>query len=467
MSVSSNLQDASEKPSIDATLSPTSVVVNNGNADTPATAMNVDGIAFDGGNDDIRSPTCVTMVCSSSSATLLPTAAATVVHSQQTSITSVMPKPFFVMDWLQEFDPRDLELARQILTTPKKGQQQPYERSKSTPTLRPPPRVSSQAPQARSSINLPQLNHKEDDSICRQLYPSSSPSSPASELGNNGNVAGSTGISISRATSATSVVSTTSSNIEPEVDVTSPIQNRTITATSSFNMSPFKKRSIAIGNGWNAKGLAKAKKGSWEAAVACWENALEIRTQVLGETHPDVANTCNNIGIALGKLGRYDAAIEILERALELRAKHYGTREHAEIAATLHNIGNVLHAAQDCAGAIQCFWDAKLLQEQLLGPNHVQVARACVAIANVYYEAQQYEDAREAYYDALQIFTKAGLSERHPEIVAIRQDLQEIERVLKSRLQQLQQYSHYHPAVAAHYHQQMSIHNQQNHDNMS
>lgn len=451
MSVTSNRQDASEKSHMEATLSPTSVVANSGNNSTTSSAMSVDSNAFDGDCDEMRSPTSVTMVCSSSSSTLLPTAATTMVEKKSSSKTTVVPKPFFVMDWLEELDPKDLELARQILNTPtKKGQV--YERSTSTPIFRPPPPQTK--PHAKSNINLPTLNHKEDDSVCRQLYPAAMPSTPS---GKESVVA-----SMSRATSATSV-STSSSAVAAGTTTTTPTASSN--ESTPAKMSPFLKRSIAIGNGWNAKGLHKAKKGSWESALACWENALEIRTQVLGETHPDVANTCNNIGIALGKLGRYDAAIEILERALELRAKHYGTREHVEVAATLHNIGNVLHAAQDCAGAIQCFWDAKLLQEQLLGPNHVQVARACVAIANVYYEAQQYEDAREAYYDAIQVFLNAGLSDRHPEVLAVQHDLQEIENACRTRfhLQQLQQYSHYHPAVAAHYQQQIYVHQQHNH----
>jgi hypothetical protein len=57
-----------------------------------------------------------------------------------------------------------------------------------------------------------------------------------------------------------------------------------------------------MSNGWNAKGLEKARHGKWEQALSCWQNALEIRRQVLGESHSDVANTWNNIGIALGKL---------------------------------------------------------------------------------------------------------------------------------------------------------------------
>jgi hypothetical protein len=90
------------------------------------------------------------------------------------------------------------------------------------------------------------------------------------------------------------------------------------TPSNSTTMSPktgvshFLQRSIAIGNGWNARGLQKAKKGAWSEALVCWENALEVRTQVLGEMHIDVANTCNNIGIALGKLDRFEEAVSTL-----------------------------------------------------------------------------------------------------------------------------------------------------------
>lgn len=445
MSVSSTT-NSTDKPSVEATLSPKSVVTEGPNSANTSNnglvgSINNGNPYTSGENDDVRSPTSVTMVCSSSSASLLPTAAATVMQSTPASKATVIPKPFFVMDWLEEINPRDLEIARQMLNTPnrKKASQPQHELSLSTATFpRSPPaslppstsvEQQSEPCQVRSNISLPNLNHQEEDSICRQLYPAAAPSTPTSTADE---------------TASTTSISTTLSS---GTGATTPTNKK---SPSSPQMSPFKKRSIAIGNGWNAKGLHKAKKGSWESALTCWENALEIRSQVLGETHPDVANTCNNIGIALGKLDRYDEAIEILERALELRAKHHGTREHVEVAATLHNIGNVLHAAQDCAGAIQCFWDAKLLQEQLLGPHHVQVARACVAIANVYYEAQQYEDAREAYCDALQVFTEAGLSEGHPEVMAIQQDLQDIESICQARYQQ--QLAHQHQEMYFQHH---------------
>jgi len=484
---------------------------------------------------EVRSQTAVTMVSSASSSSLLPSAAMSSTVGSGSPGTVIIAKPFFVMDWLEEVNPRDLELARQMLQTPNKKNNNGGRNHSSTPALQgrdhssdvssqrfhpgggnrsyPPRPANKSSPSlstsmsdsttaplsskperlpdsSRDSIALPTLltdehhpeshavdamcSRQKDDSVCRQLYTATetaSASSSSSETGSTPSSARGSGILSSYASSgnlstSTSVTSTSSSM--GSRDHNNHAQQTSSSSSSATGeetkqeeplvpeiMSPFKKRSIAIGNGWNAKGLHKAKKGSWESALLCWENALEIRTQVLGETHPDVANTCNNIGIALGKLGRYDAAIEVLERALEQRAKHYGTREHVEIAATLHNIGNVLHAAQDCAGAIQCFWDAKLLQQQLLGPDHVQVARACVATGNVYYEATQYEDAREAYCDALSVFANAGLDKTHPEVMAIQEDLNDIEMICAQQQQeQVNIQFHYYNAHQMHYHQQ-------------
>jgi hypothetical protein len=232
-----------------------------------------------------------------------------------------------------------------------------------------------------------------------------------------------------------------SRNISEARDSLENVRKELFPSSTPFNstsMSPktgeshFRQRSIAVGNGWNAKGLQKAKKGAWSEALGCWENALEVRTQVLGQIHIDVANTCNNIGIALGKLGRFEEAVSTLHRALDIRTGHYG-KEHSEVAATLHNIGNVLHQAGDLEAAIQCFCETKLLQEHLLGPDHVQVARACIAMGHIYYQAEEYKDAREAYLDALSIFERAGVPLTDVEVRSTRADIIQIDRVLFSR----------------------------------
>eukprot|EP00545_Synedropsis_sp_CCMP1620_P000977 CAMPEP_0119021520 /NCGR_PEP_ID=MMETSP1176-20130426/26147_1 /TAXON_ID=265551 /ORGANISM="Synedropsis recta cf, Strain CCMP1620" /LENGTH=310 /DNA_ID=CAMNT_0006976143 /DNA_START=111 /DNA_END=1043 /DNA_ORIENTATION=+ len=186
----------------------------------------------------------------------------------------------------------------------------------------------------------------------------------------------------------------------------SPISNNVVAA----NLSPFIRKSEAIGNGWNAKGLQKAKKGHWGDAILCWENALEVRQQVLGDSHPDVANTLNNMGIALGRLERFPEALESLNRALQIRTMIYG-KVHLEIAATLHNIANFFQQMKDYNAALRCFEEAKRTQETLLGEDDVLVARTANAIGHLNYECSHFEMAREAYTEACAVFERAGYGE--------------------------------------------------------
>jgi predicted HD phosphohydrolase len=197
-------------------------------------------------------------------------------------------------------------------------------------------------------------------------------------------------------------------------------------------VSPFLRRSVTIGNGWNAKGLKKAKSNKWEEALLCWENALEIRTQVLGDQHLDVANTYNNMGIAHGKLNNISQAMSFLHRALDIRVAHYG-QDHEEVAATLHNIGNVHQQVGDLESAIQCFCQAKNIQVSLLGNEHPQIARACIAMGHVYYQARDFEDARLAYMDALTIFEKSGLSPTSLEVQSLEKDIDDLDRQIRGK----------------------------------
>ena len=194
-------------------------------------------------------------------------------------------------------------------------------------------------------------------------------------------------------------------------------------------MNPFLKRSISVGSGWNTKGLQRAQDGQWDDACRCWENALEIRSQCLGDDHIDTANTANNMGIALGKLGRIDEAIVYLQRALEIRINHFG-REHSQVAATLHNLGNVFQQGGRLEEAVNSFHEAKKLQEKLFGPYHVEVARSYVSMGHTYAQANQFRDAREAYCDALYVFQRAGLRKDNEEVHTLMVDIRQLDSLV-------------------------------------
>ena len=248
-------------------------------------------------------------------------------------LSKLSPKPFFIMDWLEEVSPRDLERAQKLL------QGENYHRDVFHPSTR---------------KEVDQCPGKE----CTSIY----------------------------------------------------------------------QRSVAIGNGFNAKGIEQARQGVWNEALLLWENALDVRLCVLGEGHVDVANTFNNIGIAKGKLGFHDEALDSLQKALEIRKDYFGV-VHPQVAATMHNIGNVHQQNGELEAALQCFCECKLQQEQILGSsNHAEVARACIAIGHCYYEADAFVDAREAYLDALSIFRSVGLPEAHSEVITTVEDIFELDQ---------------------------------------
>lgn len=304
------------------------------------------------------------------------------------------PKPFFIMDWLEQVDPTALQLAQKMLQTPQRD------------TGR-----NGRAPRDIGVTLQPRLLfHGHDHET--QVSTTTTPPLMSETM---------------RMTSLAAV-----GDEQQEVIKTEVKSSPTPTTPGSF----FRQRSISIGNGWNAKGLAKAKLGNWEDALMCWENALEIRTQVLGEDHVDVANTYNNMGIAYGRIGQISQALSFLENALDIRTKHYG-ENHPQVAATLHNMGNALQQAGELDAAVDCFARAKNIQQDLYNDHHhIQVARASLAMGHAYYQGKHYEKAHEAFCESLGIFERLSAEEDEggtkyaSEIRDTRADVQELEALM-------------------------------------
>lgn len=193
---------------------------------------------------------------------------------------------------------------------------------------------------------------------------------------------------------------------------------------------PLKTQDDAIASSWNAKGLRHAKKEQWQGAIQCWKRALQLRTEALGKTHPDVANTLNNMGIAYGQLGSNKEAMDCLVQALAIRTKNYGPT-HQDTAATHHNIGNLRQATGDLDGALGSFIEAQRIQQSLC-PQGKSVARAWNAVGHVYFEKKEHAKARDAYRQARDAFVRAGVAEDNGELKVTQLDLEEVEEILKS-----------------------------------
>jgi Tfp pilus assembly protein PilF len=96
---------------------------------------------------------------------------------------------------------------------------------------------------------------------------------------------------------------------------------------------------------------------------------LAIWERVLGTEHPSTATSLNNVGAVLRAQGDYAGARDYYERALAIRERVLGA-EHPDTATSLNNLGYVLQDQGDYAGARGYLERALAIFEQRLGPDH-------------------------------------------------------------------------------------------------
>jgi tetratricopeptide (TPR) repeat protein len=134
--------------------------------------------------------------------------------------------------------------------------------------------------------------------------------------------------------------------------------------------------------------------------------ALLIRS-VGTEEHPAVAASLHELGGVLQAQGDLAGARRALERSLDITAKVLGTEEHPDVAATLHALGGVLKAQGDLAGARRALERSLDIQAKVLGTEeHPSVATTYDGLGAVLVSEGRSKEAVAAYQRALTIREK-------------------------------------------------------------
>jgi tetratricopeptide (TPR) repeat protein len=105
------------------------------------------------------------------------------------------------------------------------------------------------------------------------------------------------------------------------------------------------------------EGLLRAR-----TAHSIWERAL-------GPEHPHVAIAVNNLGLVLQALGDLAGAKACYERALRIDEAAFGP-DHPNVARDVNNLGGVLQALGDLAGAKACYERTLRILRSRLPPDH-------------------------------------------------------------------------------------------------
>jgi eukaryotic-like serine/threonine-protein kinase len=191
-------------------------------------------------------------------------------------------------------------------------------------------------------------------------------------------------------------------------------------------------------------GRSRQNLGDFDGARQAFENALTIRTRLLGENHLDVAVALSGLGGLHSQLENFDASLDAhsralaiqralrgpdaiettnslrgmaivyarrkeVERALELDRqvlaiyrKTYGDR-HANVGSGLHAVSIDLLDLRRIEEARAAAEEGLLVRMDALGADHPQVAFSHHTLGDIHVASHRFRDALASYREALRI----------------------------------------------------------------
>ena len=203
--------------------------------------------------------------------------------------------------------------------------------------------------------------------------------------------------------------------------------------------------------------------GEYAKAIELGTQALNIRKQVLGESHPDYAASLSDLALYYSYLGDYSKAVELGTKVLNIVKQLFGESHHyyvaslSELASYYSGLGNYSKAVEfgtqalniakqlfsesnpyyatslsdlasyyfglgDYSKAVELGTQALNIRKQVLGDTHLDYATSLVGLAGCYSYLGDYSKAVELGTQALNIF-KQLFGETHPYYASSLSDL--------------------------------------------
>jgi tetratricopeptide (TPR) repeat protein len=106
-----------------------------------------------------------------------------------------------------------------------------------------------------------------------------------------------------------------------------------------------------------------------DEAIELFRKSLDMKREILGAIHPEVALGLDSLAGALQDAGHMDEAEKLFREAVEMQRKLLGD-SHPNLGQTLNNLASVLKARGDYAGARDCLFEAVGICRRAMGPDH-------------------------------------------------------------------------------------------------
>ena len=173
------------------------------------------------------------------------------------------------------------------------------------------------------------------------------------------------------------------------------------------------------------------KRGEYEEAMDCYQEAIRVYHSTLGPGNPTVAGTLVMVGSIHYKRRNLDSAMMFYREALRLNRDAYGLH-HPDIAPILKSIGTILTKKGEYNEAYDVFRDVLSIKCTIYGTGHPEVASAYKSLGNVHYKLGDLADAERQYRHALTIYRRTR-GESHPDTIAARTTIEHIRYWMKER----------------------------------
>src|SRR5690606_789830 len=126
-------------------------------------------------------------------------------------------------------------------------------------------------------------------------------------------------------------------------------------------------------------GRTYQRVGEFDEAQPLYERALALRRQVHGAEHADVARSLHDLGDLLRVRGEHAPAESLLARAVTVRRALRGA-EHADLATRLFELGRRVHMRGELDRAGSLLREALAMRRSVLGSGHSETGAALTAL---------------------------------------------------------------------------------------
>ncbi len=155
--------------------------------------------------------------------------------------------------------------------------------------------------------------------------------------------------------------------------------------------------------GLHASALRRSNPEKRAEARELANQALQLKIDLVGASHPSVADTWYDLGIFHEVMGNPDEALGAYEKSLDIRRSALGT-EHPSVALSLIQLSSIqYYTVKDAESALALLDEARLIQEKSLPEVHPDVATRLMAVGYIKQGLGEYTAACRCYEAGLEI----------------------------------------------------------------